>query len=90
MGEDGKGCNGEVCTDEKEWNGRSGRMMLRKVRWSKMREMAWYVKKRTDARNFSESEVGIERRGEFKGLCAFEDLKREETRTVRAETDAKS
>jgi len=48
-----------------------------------MREMAWYVKKRTDARNFSESEVGIERRGEKD--FALEDLKREETRTVRAE-----
>ena len=48
-----------------------------------MREMAWYVKNRTDARNFSESEVGIERRGEKD--FGFRDLKREETRTVRAE-----
>ena len=47
-----------------------------------MREMAWYVKKRTAARNFSENEVGIERRGEKD--FALEDLKREETRTVRA------
>ena len=48
-----------------------------------MREMAWYMKKRTDARNFSESEVGIVRRGEKD--FAYGDLKREETRTVRAE-----
>ena len=31
---------------------------------SKMRVMAWYVKQRTDVRNFSENEVGIESRGE--------------------------
>ncbi|MFN9899912.1 MAG: hypothetical protein ACK55Z_14215 [bacterium] len=41
------------------------------------------VKQRTDARNFSENEVRIERRGEKE--FALEDLKREETRTVRAE-----
>ena len=51
-----------------------------------MREIAWYVKQRTVARNFSENEVHVwESKEEEKRIFALEDLKREETRTVRAE-----
>ena len=89
MGEDGKGCNGEVCTDEKEWKIVVERIVGRGTNDAEVRKVEQnerngvVVKQRKYARNFSENEVGIERRGEKD--FASEDLKREETRTVRAE-----